>query len=462
MRLVDSWLTVLFCSYRVLHVGAVPTSEQRRAVSDPPSQPHRLESRVIEPEWEPVGPHGPYRTITLVSDTLIHPNDPTGHVLKDPQTSKYVRPQHTWVVFGAAIDQQGKVHDGPLRVELVAPIMNNVWQGLSIAVTDHTVTRDDEGQENWPLLGRTRTRVTKTLTAQTRLTNEQLFSVNYNTDKDPDGGPPKPEAPPGLIQDIWFKLGYQLVVQEQGRDSQWFVEQVLQHPGLALDMTEPDWRETYEAISQFGQGWARARRHAVTSTDRKARIFATVPYIFYEARRPNHPAPEHSGQLWKAGQSRHLQYFYQLIRTGEFNWWTRLQPIRLNRGWTGGLAWALEQQKLASETASSSTTGSTATSSNPAPGPARLFLSRDPRLTLDAPLAHDDIRLATKEKAASDPARPDGDEAVPDAGTPDEGAPAALAPNDDGSDWEWPEDADMPRAPRAGSGMPFSPPWAKR
>jgi hypothetical protein len=263
-----------------------------------------------------------------------------------------------------------------------------------MAVTDLKSTPGDDGLANGPL-GPHHVRQSYTFTATTNLTNLQLFNTDYGVSGekvDESSGDFILQPPPGLIQDFFFERdrrlsfsddGQRELAESRGYDSQWLVEKILAHPALFLDNKQPDWKVALDAIVAKGRRWAESRRKVTGSATTAPWWYEPVDHVFYEALGP---APTESEPSELPQQSGPLRYLYKLgainVRNGgRFS-------SRRREGWMSVDPAGPPQPAP----------GTDSSQSRP-----DLYLSRDPRLTLDAPMRQDNIEMRLEDAASPAP-----------------------------------------------------------
>jgi hypothetical protein len=290
--------------------------------------------------------------------------------------------------------------DGALRVEIVAPIVDDKWRGLALAVSDYTKTQDDEGQSEWPI-PRNQQRLTFTLLDRTTLTNNQLFNIHYGAEHDDDDDPSKQPASskrkapaPGMIQDWWTHHTVPMSIssydfptpQTDGVDSHRFVENLLEHPVFTpMRVQHPHWQGFLHGVIGDSLIWAEQERDQRMGAPP---VQKPLDYLFYEARGTRGDPRE---------RPRNLQYLYKLEPSKDPEGPRRV-PVRLDSGWQG-FARQFDQP------ASPRVLDLAAVENPPARArkDAGFQLSRDALLTLDVPVATDGIEVPSREVDPSVP-----------------------------------------------------------
>lgn len=196
---------------------------------------------------------GPERTITIVTDTSFGPS-------ADVYTPC---PAHSWVVFGATAEE------GPLRVEIVSPIINKINHGLVISVIELLSEREDIGELDYPVsvgVRRTNARLMKT----TKLRNVEIFNPTLDFfepgfDRDRVGRRPSPVIALALQLNGLINMP----ITKSARDSHSFVENLLLRYEFGPNHPE-DVQELLHCGSQpispnamarqLGKQWAEAER----------------------------------------------------------------------------------------------------------------------------------------------------------------------------------------------------------
>ena len=121
----------------------------------------RRRSTSHSPRAEPRRRAGQARTIKIVTDTLLE-----GEIVTE--NGKVLYPAHSWVIFGSTAEE------GPLRVELVSPTIDNVSKGLAISVNELLGDGEDIGDLTFPLPVNVE-RTTLTVNGVTKLRNADIF-----------------------------------------------------------------------------------------------------------------------------------------------------------------------------------------------------------------------------------------------------------------------------------------------
>ena len=133
--------------------------------------------------WYP----GPERKVRLVCDAL------KTNPVKSEKLQKLVYPSHCWVMF------EGTVREGPLRVELAAPIIKDTPRGLVISVTEYTNDQIDMGGLEDPHKPPDTVRTGLEFAMKTHLTNEQIFGPNAGVGPEDDHHP----RTRNMVEEIW-------------------------------------------------------------------------------------------------------------------------------------------------------------------------------------------------------------------------------------------------------------------
>lgn len=184
--------TVVGRAARVAAIHPSNENDNNNTADNPRVNPRHVHSRRPDDAPQPA----PLRNVTLVCDTSTVRADAlsTGG---DP-SFEYVSPAHCWVIFEATS------HDAPLRVEIVAPVLDFHTQGLAIAVTEYAGLYGDRGQLDYPQRPPDTTRRNHVFVEATRISNHEIF--------DPIAPPHLPESDPNapryrprsLVELVWI------------------------------------------------------------------------------------------------------------------------------------------------------------------------------------------------------------------------------------------------------------------
>jgi hypothetical protein len=287
-----------------------------------------LLSQVIPSAASEISVRGPARDIIFVYDEFRTPN------ISDTVTAANgeVRyPGHGWLLFG------GTEQDGPLRVELVAPTIGGVMDGLALKVTDYTSTRDDEGQADWPLPRHT-VRRTHRYKDATTLQNDQIFNPSLQTSFRPNDALTCQGIP--VLVNYWIRNRAGVI-----KDSMAFIMPFLKTRCLTGDADPNFFRPrqagntAYADIAQADvhvRNWAdtmqRARPMPSTSGDV---VLPYLKFIFYEARNPGrsivnpHDRGRRPNNQWDPSVARHYRRLFR------WNGGLDARPYDVPTGWAG-------------------------------------------------------------------------------------------------------------------------------